>query len=809
MRAFIAEDPFARSDTAPSFWERGRWPCRWIAVPEARPPCFCAFRRMFSIAEETVVRVHVSADERYELFLDGRRIGLGPERGDRENWFFETYDLPLAPGEHCLVARVTALGDIAPFAQMSVAHGFLLAADDDRWSELLSTGVANWEAKRLGGCEFARGHHHFSPYVGPNLVVDGGRFDWDFPRGGGNGWRPVESAEPPLGGRGFPTDVHPGMRFMRPAPLPPMMDAERAIGVARFVGVDGQDRIVTTGNLPVEAEAWTDLLQQGAPLEVPPRTARRIVIDLENYYCAYPQIVVNGGRGSRIELAWAEALYLDKTSNDKGNRNEIDGRFFRGTGDVFLPDGGPSRTFGTHWWRAGRYVLARVQTGDEPLAIERLVWRETRYPLEMESRFTASDARLSRVIPIALRCLQMDAHDTFADSPYYEQLMYLGDTRIEALTLYTVTRDARLARKALQMFDSSRLANGLTQSRYPSRIAQVIPPFSLWWVAMIHDYASWRGDRALIASLAPGARGVMDAFLRHRNDVGLIEALPGWNFTDWAPEWRPHGIPPDGDTGASGVLNWHFVLVLRLLAELEDYLAEPELAARWRRLAAEFAERLTEVFWDEERGLFADDAAHERFSEHTQCLAILGGQLEPSRLGRVAASLLQDRHLARTTIYFTHYLFETYRVIGRIDALLDRLGLWFDLDRLGFKTTFEEPEPSRSDCHAWGAHPLYHCFATILGIRPGSMEFQTVDIAPQPGSLTRASGAMAHPLGKIEVAIAMESDGWNARIALPPKLGGTFSFAGKHFDLPPGAAREIRLPASTQRPVDSPISIVP
>ncbi|MFA7345233.1 MAG: hypothetical protein WC003_13095 [Terrimicrobiaceae bacterium] len=65
------------------------------------------------------------------MFLDGRRIGLGPERGNRENWFFETYDLPLAAGDHRLVARVTALGDIAPFAQISVAHGFLLAADNN------------------------------------------------------------------------------------------------------------------------------------------------------------------------------------------------------------------------------------------------------------------------------------------------------------------------------------------------------------------------------------------------------------------------------------------------------------------------------------------------------------------------------------------------------------------------------------------------------------------------------------------------------------------------------------------------------
>jgi hypothetical protein len=120
-----------------------------------------------------------------------------------------------------------------------------------------------------------------------------------------------------------------------------------------------------------------------------------------------------------------------------------------------------------------------------------------------------------------------------------------------------MTQDARLPRKALQMFDMSRLPTGLTQSRYPSRSRQIIPTFSLWYVAMLHDNLMWRDDLDFVRELAPGARGVLDAFRAFQNSDGLVQAPQGWNFVDWVPEWRPaNGQPPQGEWGVSCVINW-------------------------------------------------------------------------------------------------------------------------------------------------------------------------------------------------------------------------------------------------------------
>ncbi|MCE9559030.1 MAG: alpha-L-rhamnosidase, partial [Armatimonadetes bacterium] len=418
-----------------------------------------------------------------------------------------------------------------------------------------------------------------------------------------------------------------------------------------------------------------------------------------------------------------------------------------------------------------------IETGPEPLTLEKLTLRETRYPLEMESQFSASDKRLERVIPIAVRGLQMCSHETYMDCPFYEQLMYVGDTRLEALTTYVLTRDARLPRKALRLFDESRIANGLTQSRYPANAAQIIPPFSLWWVAMVHDHAMWRGDEKFILSRMIGVRSVMEAFQSFRDRDGLVVAPPGWNFMDWVPNWV-QGIPPEGVAGTSALINWQYALVLRQAAELEDWAGEPALAERHREQACQLAQKLTEVFWDEGRGLFADDRSGKFFSEHTQCLALLSGWLTPDKKASVERALMNDRTLERTTIYFTHYLFETYRQMGAIKPLFERLGLWFELEKQGSKTTVEMPEPTRSDCHAWGAHPLYHYYASLLGIRPASWGFDTVRIEPQPGPLKSISASMVHPRGAIEVSLQKRKKGWVASVRLPRGVKGEFSFQG-------------------------------
>jgi hypothetical protein len=791
MRVLLNDNPLAPTNTVPdNFDESFRSRPAWITQRRVTlPPEVTAYRLRFALPQAALIRIHVSADERYHLYVDGQLEGRGPERGSDRAWFYETYDLDLSAGGHTLMAIVWRLGDIGPQAQIGLAAGFLLEAEDP-FGKMMSTRSAAWQTKQVNGVTFSLPKFSsINPawFVEPIQTTDGGAYPWGIEKGEGDGWEAtIVRYEDRLAPFGLQA-VH----MLYPSTLPAQLAVPRFGGRVRHVSEgtwsDVEKVPVLAGaSLKTEEARWQALINGIAPLVVPPHTCRQVIIDMDDYVCAYPQVELSGGKGSQLTIGWAEALYLDHASHRKGQRDEVEGRTFVALcRDIIKADGGAQRQFEPLWWRAGRFIELLIETSDRPLTIDAFRLLETRYPLEMQSRFSSSDERLDSVIPVALRGLQMCAHETFMDCPYYEQLMYVGDSRLEALTTYVISTDERLPRKSIRMFGLSRLPDGFTQARYPSRDLQVIPPFSLWWIGMVYDYALWRGDRSFIAGLLPGVRAVLDSFLAHVQPNDLLKAPGGWNFSDWIADW-PLGVPPDGFDGLSGLFNWHLVYTLGLAASLEEWAGDHFLARRWQSWRERVAAAISAAFWDEQRGLFADDLAHKQFSEHTQCLALLSGALKGEQYTSVGQNLIHDASLTRTTIYFNHYLFETFRLLKQPAAFFSRMGLWFELSVQGFKTTPEQPEPTRSDCHGWGAHPLYHYFASLLGIRPASFGFDSVEITPMPGHLVSLAGEMVHPRGPIVADLHFENGHVHGNISLPPGVTGTFYFAGSKLELLPG-----------------------
>jgi hypothetical protein len=779
-----------------------QWTGAWIACPGApeRDPGVYRFRKVFELpAVPPRFVVHVSADQRFILRVNGQRVGIGPSRGDILFWRFQTFDLApfLKPGRNLLSAVVWNFGTQAPAAQITDRTGFVVQGDGD--AAVAASTDASWE------CAVEPGHQPWPEglkplkegdpqylVVGPGERLDAAQYDWAaeaMPEPGAPGGRyapavvsaiasPRSIAEAP----GYA--LTPDGRLLVPDELPPM--EYRPVPAGRVVKAEG----VSAGAFP-----------EGGPAVVPLRTKASFLVDRRELVTAYPELWFSGGRGSRIVIGYQEALLEPGKPWRKGHRDAFEGKRFAGYQDEVLPDGGSGRSFHPLWWRTWRYMKIDVETKDEPLALDRLAVHFTAYPFEERARFDAGDATLGRLWEVGWRTARACAHETYVDCPYYEQLQYVGDTRIQALISYTVAGDDRLARQAIDAFDRSRRSEGITFSRYPSAPQQFIPPFSLLWVGMVHDYWTWRDDPAFVRRQLAGTRTVLDWFTERLRPDGLLGRLPWWNFLDWCDDFA-EGVPPQDAEGGSVPLSLQLALALREAADLEQALGEPERAARHRQRADAIVEGARRLAWDDGRGLLADTPARKRFSQQTNILALLAGatpagQAKPllDRILAMPRPSIQDagrkgtgfEGVARASVYFRFYLSRVLEALGEGERYLPELEPWREMLDVGLSTFAEIPSAgTRSDCHAWSAHPNYDLLRIVAGVKPGAPGFRTVRVEPHLGTLDRLDATMPHPSGDISVSYRREGTALTAKVTLPPGLAGEFAWRGTTRALQPG-----------------------
>ncbi len=778
------------------------WTASWIAVPgePARTYGVYHFRRTFELSEvPRTFRVHVTGDNRYELFANGRRVVRGPAQGDLENWRYDTVDLApfLVRGRNVLAAVVFNHAEHAQWAQISLRTGFLLQGDTAFEQALVDTGPS-WLALRNAAYEVIPfGYAELKNFfvAGPGERVRAASYPWGWQEPGFDeqAWKPAATITAASAKNSEVTDI---LWLLVPRPIPLMEERpERLQKARRATG------LAVPPGFPAKP----------APLRILPRTRAELLLDQTYLTTAYPELVVSGGKGARITLAYAENLW-GPGEKDKGHRDEIEGKRLRGNFDEFFPDGGTRRLFSPLWWRTYRYLQVSIETADEPLVLDDLRGVYTVYPFERRARFTAPAKELDQILDVGWRTARLCAHDTYMDCPYYEQIQYVGDTRVQALVSLYMSGDDRLMRNAIAQFNASRVADEPIRSRYPVHTPQYIPAFSLLWIGMLHDHWWYRGDVDFVRAHLSGVRAVLEAFERYRLPSGVVGALPYWGYVDWVPSW-PGGVPPGWNKkprwsqgadpvplsdplGSSAIFDLHLVMALRWAADLEKAAGDVALAARHEREAERLSEVVHRLYWDPGKQLFADTAHRQSFSQHASVLAVLAGVVHGAEATALMKRVLADTSLTQSTIYFRYYLHEAMRRAGLADRYLEQLGPWRRMLALGLTTWAETEDPSRSDCHAWGSSPNIELFRTVLGIDAGAPGFRQVRLAPALGALPRASGSIPHPLGEISVSYALRGQRLEADIRLPPGLKGELVWGGQTRPLTPGRSQIVVEPAS-------------
>ncbi|MDB5147847.1 MAG: alpha-rhamnosidase, partial [Mucilaginibacter sp.] len=128
-----------------------QWKASWITVPGESLKDYGVyyFRKSMELATKpSSFIVHVSADNRYKLYVNQTLVSLGPARGDTYYWNYETVDLApyLQAGKNLIAAVVWNDGDYRPEAQISLQTGFIMQGDTPN-EEIINTNKT-WKGIR-------------------------------------------------------------------------------------------------------------------------------------------------------------------------------------------------------------------------------------------------------------------------------------------------------------------------------------------------------------------------------------------------------------------------------------------------------------------------------------------------------------------------------------------------------------------------------------------------------------------------------------------------------------------------------------
>ena len=732
------------------------WPAFWISTPASDGQYEVShFRKTFSL-DQAPMRfvIHVSADNRYKLFVNGQLVSLGPARCDVYNWNFETVDIApyLQQGKNTLAAVVWNYADLRPSAQISYGRTELIVQGDTEAESVVNTDTS-WLCTVDAAYSPCTSGEPVGYYVaGPGETVNGEQYPW--------GWEQTdfddsqwETAKVGNHGAAKGTRDYTG-HLLVPTPIPQMEMRQ-----VRFA--------------------------EQTSLSVPAHKKKRLLLDNRELTTGYLTLLYSKGKGASISIGYAESLYEHGTEM-KGNRNVTTGKDFRGYRDSIVANGGIGRNFTTLWWRTWRYVELTIETQDEPIIINDIYGTTSFYPFERVSQFLADNRQdLQDILDIGWRTARLCANETYMDCPYYEQMQYFGDTRIQTLVTLYNTRDTCMVKRALELGRQSISPDGITMSRYPTASPQFIPPYALSWVGIAYDYWMMRGDEDYVRTLLPATRSIIAWYEQWLMEDGSLGKIPYWNFADWAQEFV-QGEPRKDKTGHSAFQDFELLKALQEIAAIEEALGIPAVAAHYREVANKIVNTAKEKYWVEVEGMFADTKDHDTFSQHVNTLAILTGLINGEDAKRLFQTIIQDSTLAQCTVYYRYYLNQAMAKAGLGDELLNSLEIWERQMQLGLTTWSESPEPSRSDCHAWGASPNVEYFRTILGIRSIAPGFRHVEIAPSLGNLSVASGSVPHPNGDISVNYQRKNNRLTAIITIPEGTTGQFIWQGKIYELTSG-----------------------
>lgn len=414
--------------------------------------------------------------------------------------------------------------------------------------------------------------------------------------------------------------------------------------------------------------------------------------------------------------------------------------------------------------RSGRYLIIIFRQQHSDVKIRNFKLFESTYPVEYKGSFQCSDDFMNRLWEISAHTLKLCMEDSYTDCPLYEQTLWVGDARNEALFAYPVFGAWDLSKRCIRIAAESLESLPLVGSQVPSCWDTLIPVWSFLWEISLWDYYFETGDKdflrkmwgAMCENLAESERRIDQA-------TGLFSS-PTWNLFDWSGSDIEHKIVIHN--------SMFFIGALQAAIKCAEVLGENDLIEHWTKLEKALRVSINK-YWDTEKSSWPDSLNDDgtpvdSHSIHNNFLSILYDIADENTHSEAERVFLNppESMVKVGSPFAMQYLYETLdklalpeQIISKFYSSYKRM-LEEDATTVWevFANSLEGCELTRSHCHGWSSSPTYFLNRIVLGIKMTEAGAKAFTISPQVSGFDWANGSCATVRGEVKVSWKKEDN---------------------------------------------------
>ena len=410
------------------------------------------------------------------------------------------------------------------------------------------------------------------------------------------------------------------------------------------------------------------------------------------------------------------------------------------------------------------------------------------YPVKFQGSFESSDPVLNRIWETGAYTAHLCMQDGVWDASKRDRGRWMGDTDVSGPVIEEAFGDRMLLEDTLD-----RLLG--PDPRQPvDQHVNGIPGYSSFWFTGVADFYRHTGDKAFLEREHKRLLELLSVVDEDFDQQGIYaNKSKVWLYVDWSPELN--GDTPETRRATTLEFLRAYREAAYLLRELGDTANATKYEAR-----AETTEKAAREY--------LEDASTNTFGPRwqTNAAAVISGAAQPAQYDAIWSHVLsQVGHEApagtQWPIMSPYYGAYVLRAMARMDHRSDALAwirqfwggmlkegatsFWEAYDTHWYKEDFHSSlqADNRSGyfvslAHGWSSGPTAWLTEEVLGIKPTSAGFATVDLRPDLVDLTYARGAVPTPHGLLKLDAHKAPAGMTVTVDIPQGVVAKLSVPG-------------------------------